>query len=483
MPVRHRPPAGLPGAATALAWALLAFTVPQPALARPPGPATICAVWPASAVCQGGAPDCSTCHTAPPARNGFGAQVEARLLPGAPRPLTDEAFAEALPAVLAEVAALDADGDGFQNETELLAGTNPGDETVFPHTFEACDGASGNPDWNVCGYDAVLAFRKVSLDVCGHAPSWDELSAFKALDTDARSARLDETLDACLQSAFWRGRDGVLWRIAHAKIRPLWAVKAGAGGGPVPLADYDDDYALFTWTQTDDRDAREVLTAQYYVKQIGPTRYAKVDGQPDVREFTQPERRAGMLTTGWFFVINTMFTAVPRTTAAQAYRSYLGLDIAKSQGLTPPATPLVDYDDKGVNADACAACHKTLDPLAYPFSRYWGIANEYTGVYDPNRPQRFDASDGRRLTELPEAGALFGEPVADLMAWARKGADSEAFARSTVRDYWRHFLGHDPQPAEQVEFEALVSDFPTVHAYRVQHMLHALIRTEAYGVP
>jgi hypothetical protein len=54
------------------------------------------------------------------------------------------------------------------------------------------------------------------------------------------------------------GRDGVLWRIAHAKIRPLWAVKAGDDGGPVPLADYDDDYALFTWTQTDDRDAREV---------------------------------------------------------------------------------------------------------------------------------------------------------------------------------------------------------------------------------
>ena len=46
-----------------------------------------------------------------------------------------------------------------------------------------------------------------------------------------------------------------------------------------------------------------------------------------------PSKRAGMLTTRWNLVFNTMFTAMPRTTAAQIYRSYLGLDIAKSEGL------------------------------------------------------------------------------------------------------------------------------------------------------
>jgi hypothetical protein len=139
---------------------------------------------------------------------------------------------------------------------------------------------------------------------------------------------------------------------------------------------------------------REVLTAQYYVRRVGPTRYEQVDGEPDVIEFTQPRARAGMLTTGWFAVINTMFTPVPRTTAAQAYRAYLGLDIAKSEGLVEPDAPLVDYDDKGITADGCAGCHRTLDPLAYPFSRYWGIAGGNTGVYDPRRPTRFDAAEG-----------------------------------------------------------------------------------------
>jgi hypothetical protein len=459
------------------------WAVAPAAHARPPGPGVVCEAWPESAACQAGVPDCTTCHTSPPGRNVFGDTVAAKLLPDAPRPLTDDAFAAALPAVLAELAADDADGDGFDNETELLAGTGPGDETSFPHAFEACDGESTNPGWDVCGYDAVYAFKKVNLDVCGRAPGWDALQAFKDLAPEARPAALDAALEHCLDSAFWMGRDGVLWRIAHAKIRPLWAVKAGDDGGPVPLADYDDDYALFTWTQTDDRDARETLTAQYYVRQVGPTRYEIAPNDQGVRQFGQPERRAGMLTTGWFFVINTMFTAVPRTTAAQAYRSYLGLDIAKSQGLIEPEGPLVDYDDKGVNAEACAACHRTLDPLAYPFSRYWGIANDYTGYYDPSRPDRFDPADGSRLGELPEAGALFGEPVADLLEWAEKGANSEYFARSTVRDYWRHFMGHDPTPAELSEFEALVAAFPVEHAWRVERMLHALIRTEAYGVP
>jgi hypothetical protein len=121
--------------------------------------------------------------------------------------------------------------------------------------------------------------------------------------------------------------------------------------------------------------------------------------------------------------------------------------------------------------------------MSYPFSRYWGIAGDNTGVYDPRRNRRFDASEGSQLRALPEAGALFGEPVANLVEWARKAADSEAFARATVADYWRHFVGHDPTPAERGEFDALVAAFPTEHAYSVERLLHALIRTEAYGVP
>jgi hypothetical protein len=55
--------------------------------------------------------------------------------------------------------------------------------------------------------------------------------------------------------------------------------------------------------------------------------------------------------------------------------SYLGLDIAKQEGLYSVASEPQDYDAKGVTAKECAACHATLDPLTYPFRNYNGIAS------------------------------------------------------------------------------------------------------------
>jgi hypothetical protein len=163
------------------------------------------------------------------------------------------------------------------------------------------------------------------------------------------------------------------------------------------------------------------------------------------------------------------------------------LDIARSEGLyQPPADfELIDYDDKGILAEGCRGCHMTLDPITYPFTRYWGIAQRATAVWDPSRMTRFSPEDGSRIDEVPEAGYLFGEPVADLREWAQKAADSDAFAQATVRDYWKLMVGHAPSAAEDEEFEALWRAFrdPAGHNYRVSKMLHALIRTEAYSVP
>ena len=451
------------------------------AQALPTAPGVVCSTWPAA--CDEAPPDCTACHTLPPARNAFGLAIEQALLPGTPRPLGVAAFTEGLPEALAVVADEDADADGATNREELEAGTSPADARDTPGGPPHPAGCiSTNPNWNVCGYDPVYALRKVHLDVCGQAPDYEEITAFRALGGDAQLDALADALQTCLASEFWQGRDGVLWTLAHAKIRPLQAVKSGRNGGPVPLADYDDDYALFTWTQTGDRDAREVLTAQYYVEvSENPTRYRRVENRGS--QFTIAPRRAGMLTTGWFSVINTMFTPVNRTTAAQAYRAYLGLDIARSEGLIEPDAPLIDYDDKGVTAEACATCHRTLDALTYPFTRYHGIAGGATAAYDPGRMRRQPLDEGSRIREVPEAGFLLGEPVADLLDWADVAANSEEFARATVRDYWKILVGEAPGRADEAAFEELVTRFRTTHGYRVEAMLHDLIRLEAYGAP
>jgi hypothetical protein len=163
------------------------------------------------------------------------------------------------------------------------------------------------------------------------------------------------------------------------------------------------------------------------------------------------DKRAGMITTRWFTTVNTMFTPIPRTTAAAAYRQYLGLDLARMQGLHPAVSEPADYDSKGVAAPACAVCHSTLDPLTYPFTRYDGIIRNN---YNPNRLKNFVRTDGARVVEAPEAGEIFGQKVANLLEWSQVAANSDAFAQKVVWDYWKLMVGREPGPADQTEFTA-----------------------------
>jgi hypothetical protein len=476
------------GAAAAIAALTLAASE---AGARPVAPAAFCATYPDAPACASGAVDCTTCHTVPPAFNPYGRAVSGALLAGEPRPLDDARFLAGLPAALAAIEGADADGDGASNRDEILAGSVPSDAASAPGgagcASEGAAEAAAAAGYDVCRYDARYVFRKVSLDFCGRTPTREEVASFDAAPAEAR-ASIDALLDTCLRSPYWRGQDGAVWNLANKKIRPLQTLKAGEGAGPIPLADYFDDYAFFVYTQVENHDARDLLVGQYFVDRVpsDPTAYAVRDPAKPGNERVPEARRAGMLTHRWFLVVNTMFTAVPRTTAAQAYRAYLGLDIAKQEGLSPVEGEPRDFDAKGVQAAECAGCHSTLDPLAYPFSRYEGLGGGVQGfanAYRPERMTRFVDTDGPAVVDTPEAGVLFGQPVADLLAWSRVAADSDAFAKAMVLDYWKLLFGEAPRPDEAPEFAELWGRFKTVHAYGVERMLHDLVATEAYGVP
>ena len=506
--------------AAILAPAALAFVVAWglPAQAKPVAPREFCRIYPQTALCASGAAPCTTCHTTPPARNAYGSQVESALSPGTPRPLSDELYLSGLPAALRAAESLDADSDGSSNLEEFQAGTLHVDTTSLPSSIVGCDSeqralASAQP-WNTCAYDPAYALKRIGLDFCGRSPTRGELEAVRG--SNDWQMLLEQKLASCLDSAFWQGKDGALWNLANAKILPESSLKSGDGAADITLADYEDDYNLFVYINTDDRDVRELLTAQYHVIRQPDGALVRVDRTPvedilaresddneDVSQLVPQDRRAGMLTTRWFLAKNTMFTPVPRTTAAQAYRAYLGYDIAKLEGLQPVAGEPVDYDRKGVTAEQCAVCHSTLDPLSYPFSRYDGIGggdeeeisdpdmeinadgtvNGTFGNYASGRLERFVRQEGPQIVETPEAGLLFGQPVANLVEWAEVAANSEPFARKVVLDYWRLLVGEDPQPGDEAEFATLAQRLSSEHEYRVERMLRDLIATEAYGAP
>src|SRR5439155_499587 len=102
----------------------------------------------------------------------------------------------------------------------------------------------------------------------------------------------------------------------------------------------------------------------------------------------------------WNLGYNVMFTALPRNAASQAYRAYLGLDIAKQEGLYAISSEPRDYDGKGVTQDLCKQCHATLDPLAYPWRNFNGLTGggAMFGTYQTMRIERFFAQEAPNIT-------------------------------------------------------------------------------------
>jgi hypothetical protein len=497
----------------------------EPASAKVVGPSTFCETYPDVADCLGQLPTCSLCHesTSPPAWNAFGTDVFDALIAHGITAGTgynfDDHYQLYLPAVLPTLDDVDSDCDGVSNYDEFLLGTNPGvaqSVWVAPPT----PGGLTNPWYSVGQYDFKFAFRRVSTVFCGKSATYEEVIAFLEGANPTTSegktllnTRIDARLDSCLQGTYWR--KNALRSMADKRIRPL-KVASMESSICLILADYEWDYRLWEWIMTEDRNMQELLTAQYHVDetdegqlvQVGlpseplggivlpdvldpalPESYCPNDPTGTILKYQYPfgpgqpllpEHRAGMVTTQWFLMIHTMFSAMPRTTAAQAARSYLGFDIAHNQGLNPVSDEPLDVDNKGVDQAPCSYCHSTLDPLSYAFAYYNGIAGPAeTGNYSEYRPAflmpEWDF-------ENPPQSVVLGTPVVDLVHWAQVAANSDEFIRNMGQALFHFVLDRDPTPDEAVDFNALWQALPS-DGYSANQFLHNLVDLNAFGAP
>ena len=466
-----------------LRWGLYALPplislAPTIAQARPIAPPLFCETYPDAPMCiQTGLVACAMCHTQAPVLNDFGADVKIELIAAAGN-TGDAAFEDFLTGSLLSLETEDSDGDGLTNLEELELGSYPGNPKSLPTAVECPDEPIGGLD--VCNWDPRYTFLRVWQDFCGRRPDYDTVLSFEALTAAAKREQIHETLDTCLAGEFWRGRDGAVWQLAHRKIRPVSAVQI--------LANYDVDYSIFAWANLDHHDVRDVLLADYFVSVtlpgVYPTVYEQVADMSG--QVMQQDRRVGTMSTSWFLLYNIMFSAIPRTAAAQAYRSYLNYDIAKLDGLDADATPPVDYDGAGIDAPACATCHSTLEPLTYPFTRY-NAFQDPGFMYDPNRMADFAITLNKpSLANVPEQGRLLGVDVADLKEWASVAANSDRFFASVTEDYWKLLVGGEPAPDEAdmyADYQATWQSLREDPNHSVFSMLHVLVDTEAYGAP
>ena len=456
------------------------------AAARPTAPNLLCRTYPTLARCTGAVVNCSVCHTStdPPTWNGFGSDV-AKMLD------REREFDDALPDALRAGESMDSDGDGLSNLRELELGTQPG--LADSIETEVAPPAGENPFYRLGEYDPGFAFRRVSVLYCGKSPTFGEMQAFKA--PPASDAQLHDRLHAklaqCLQSDHWKRT--ALPRLADKRIRPLYAAGTDSeikiSGFRLVIGDYGYDYRLWRYALTDDRDMRDLLTADYFVKESETGELVQehdVIPKPDAGalaggQLLPPEKRAGMITTQWFLTINTMFSGMPRTTAAQAYRAYLDADISSNDGIRPVLGEPSDIDNKGVAAPRCASCHSTLDPLAYAFAKYEGIQFSSELKFGAYRPERI-AETMPAWDDAKQTSVVLGESVPDVVTWAQVAANSDEFKRNMADVFFRHALNRPPGPTDQAEFIGLLRSIADDN-YSANRLIHRLVDTASFGRP
>jgi len=422
---------------------------------------------------------CYACHTSPPALNSYGLSVVGALAEGgytfSPRE-EETVFMSLLPAALRSVEALDSDEDGLANLEEFLMGTMPGDARSYD-VAPVVEGA----------WDSAFAYRRASVAFCGAPPTYEQMQALPADETGGRAA-VQTLLDVCLSSSFWR--DEGLHRMADTRIRPQHAVGYDYGN-PFSLGDYRYDYRLFSHALSGNRDARDLLRADYHLDPSGsPVQGAfNVPGAGgNLGQPLAPDKRAGMVTTAWFLAIHTMFSELPRTTAAQAYRAYLGQDIARSEGLRPVANEPVDVDLKGVTVRTCAVCHSTLDPLSYAFAGYHGINGQETGTFNTLRMAAVRNRNGGNTTAALlgvdlDADVLLAPANHGVTGWAEVAVADEAFARTVVFMLAETALGRTPTSRDTLELLPLVTRFRTTHQFVAEAAVRDIVNTNAFGRP
>ncbi len=431
--------------------------LPVPSYSIPIGPDAFCNELPEAYICKNKSADCALCHSGPPSLNPYGSALGQEI---------QVDFSMELAAAIEATHALDSDGDGTANKEELTLGYHPGDAASKPIK-----------DSEDTKYSHELALKRVYSTYCGIGLNYEKAMAFKK--SKNQEEFLHRELDTCLETPYWK--NNAIHRLADDKIRPLSTV---GFGGDVVIGDYRFDYRLFSYVLTGNRDARELLTANYHVDAEGNKILGVIPRQEPPQlgeriviaggEPLEPGRRYGMITTQWFFANFTMFAELPRNTASQAYRAYLGLDLAKGEGLFPVPGEPRDVDNKNIDQPACAVCHSTLDPLAYSFANYIGI-----GIVDAFL---FNTNGQYQSTKTPwePYGVFMGQPVANLGEWVQMAIKSKEFKINLAEMFFEHAVGRLPGEEDREEFQQLYEKLPEDN-YSANKLIHRLVKTIAFG--
>jgi hypothetical protein len=144
--------------------------------------------------------------------------------------------------------------------------------------------------------------------------------------------------------------------------------------------------------------------------------------------------------------------------------------------------------DIHLNSEACAGCHRLIDPIGFAFEQYNAI-----GAFQPKMTLQFsargDESRGRRLAQveldLDTTGYIQGVENSEFKTPQELGrllADSPACQKCIVKHLFRYAFGREEDPSDQPVIEDLLAKFRS-SGYRFRELVIAVVTSDPFLKP
>lgn len=263
----------------------------------------------------------------------------------------------------------------------------------------------------------------------------------------------------------------------------------------VAAAMTEETRQLFRHLVWNDQNFMEFFTADYtflstslaevYGLPAPPTEFARV-------EYPFDSGRSGVLGHGSFLVA----TSKPAETSPTARGLFVRNHFLAQEVAPPPpgvnsVLPEITEDqpmtnrqrlDVHLNSEACASCHRLIDPIGFGFEQYNAI-----GAYQAKMALRFGSRESPLTKELDLDTTAYIQGIRDSEFSSPKElgrllAASETCQRCIVKHYFRYAFGREETAADQPILEDAFRQFRDSE-FRFRELIVALVTSDLFLQP
>jgi hypothetical protein len=362
-----------------------------------------------------------------------------------------------------------------------------------PHFLFRVERSRENAQYETASRLSYFLWDTMPSDELLRAAASGELKSVEQIEAIARRMLDDPRAKTSLEEFLsqWLRFDRVLGATRdRRRFREFNAEVAGAM--------VEETRQLFNHLVWRDRNFMEFFTANYT---FVSTDLARLYGLPAPSdefakvEYPADSGRSGVLGHGSFLVLTSKPAETSPTARGLFVRNhFLGHEIPPPppgvNTVLPTVTenaPLTNRQrlDIHLNSEACAGCHRLIDPIGLGFEQYNAI-----GAFQSKMSLQFsargDESRGRRPTmielDLDTAGYIQGMDGSAFSTPKELGkllAESNACQRCIVKQLFRYAFGREETAGDQPAIEAMLAKFRD-SGYRFRELIVALVTSELF---